>query len=118
MFPKYRILTEISVLDILYENDKQYTDECTELIQEQDVILKANGFEFDKRYKIHLLDDRYKKEMIINEEINEAVQYLSIKDGYDLVKFENGNYGFVAYYNGTENGFEILRESEDDEDEE
>lgn len=113
MFPKYKILTNKSVLDIPYENDKQFTKECEELVKEQDAILKAYGFEFDKRYKIHLLNDGYRKETIINEEINEAVQYLSIKDGYDLVQFENGNYGFVAYYNGTENGFEILSESEE-----
>lgn len=116
MFPKYKILTEISVLDIPYENDKQYTDECTKLVAEQDEILKANGFVFDKRYKIHIFDSHYSNETCFDEEINEAVQYLAIKDGVDLVQFENGNYGFVAYYNGTENGFEIL-ESEDDEDE-
>jgi hypothetical protein len=110
----YKILTRKSVLDIPYENDEQFTRDCTELVREQDNILKANGFDLFKKYKIRLLDDRYKKDIFINDEINEAVQYLSIKDGYDLVQFENGNYGFVAYYNGVENGFEILSESEDD----
>lgn len=112
----YEILTEKSVLDIPYENDAQHTEECEELVEEQDTILKANGFVFDKRYKIHLFDSHFFDETFINEEINEAVQYLAIKDGVDLVQFENGNYGFIAYYNGTENGFEIL-ESEEDEDE-
>ena len=116
MFPKYKIITNKSVLDIPYENNKQYEKDCTVLVEEQDEILKANGFEFDKRYKIHILDSHYSNETYINEEINEAVQYLAIKDGVDLVQFENGNYGFVAYYNGYENGFEILG-SEDDEDE-
>ena len=109
----FTILTDRSVLDIPYENDEQYTRECTRLVEEQDTILKTNGFGLDKRYRIHLLDSRYRDETYIDEEINEAVQYLSIKDGVDLVRFDNGNYGFVAYYNGTENGFEILNESEE-----
>lgn len=116
MFPKYKILTNKSVLDIPYKNDTQHTEECEALVKEQDEILKANGFDLFKRYKIHILDSHYSNETYINEEINEAVQYLAIKDGVDLVQFENGNYGFVAYYNGYENGFEILG-SEDDEDE-
>jgi len=45
---------------------------------------------------------------------DDAIQHLAIKDGYDLIQFENGNYGYVAYYNGIENGFEILGESEED----
>ena len=28
----------------------------------------------------------------------EYIQYLAIKDGVDLVRFDNGNIGFVAYY--------------------
>ena len=114
MFPKYTILTKKSVLDIPYENYNQYEKDCTEFVREQDKILKANGFVFNKRYKIHLFDSHYINETYIDEEINEAVQYLAIKDGVDLVQFENGNYGFVAYYNGYENGFEILNEREDD----
>ncbi len=38
----------------------------------------------------------------------DAVAALASKEGIDLVQFENGNYGFVAYYNENENGFEIL----------
>lgn len=114
MFPKYKIITNKSVLDIPYENNEQYEKECTNLVEEQDEILKANGFEFDNRYKIHFFNSNFQDETFVDEEINEAVQYLAIKDGVDLVQFENGNYGFVAYYNGTENGFEILEESEDD----
>lgn len=37
-----------------------------------------------------------------------AIQHLAIKEGYDMVQFSNGNYGFVAYYNGVPNGFEII----------
>lgn len=40
--------------------------------------------------------------------IDEAIEYLNMKDGADLVQFCNGNYGFVAYYNGKEDAFEII----------
>lgn len=113
MLPSYKVITGVSVMDIPYENAEQYERECINLVEEQDAILKANGFVFDKKYKIHMFDSRYSNDTYVDEEINEAVQYLAIKDGYDLVRFENGNLGFVAYYNGHENGFEIL-EREDD----
>ena len=37
-----------------------------------------------------------------------AIQHLAIKEGYDMGQLSNGNYGFVAYYNGVPNGFEII----------
>jgi hypothetical protein len=52
------------------------------------------------------LDDAY--EYVAATEIEDMIQYLAIKDGVDLVRFENGNLGYVAYYNGYENAFEII----------
>lgn len=40
--------------------------------------------------------------------LDEAIQYLDIKEGFDMVQFSNGNLGFIAYYDGMPNGFEIL----------
>ena len=40
--------------------------------------------------------------------IYDAIQTLSIKDGANLVKFSNGNIGYVAYYNGKLSSFEII----------
>ena len=40
--------------------------------------------------------------------LDEAIQHLDIKEGFDMVQFSNGNLGFIAYYNGKANGFEIL----------
>ena len=40
--------------------------------------------------------------------IDEAIQHLDIKEGYDMVQYDNGNIGFVAYYDGVPNGFEII----------
>ena len=41
-------------------------------------------------------------------EVNDCIDRLAIKDGLNLVKFENGNIGFMGTYNGYENGFEII----------
>jgi hypothetical protein len=54
----------------------------------------------------HFCDDSYR--YATTTEIDEYIQFLAIKDGYDLVRFSNGNLGFVAYYNGHENAFEII----------
>ena len=51
-------------------------------------------------------DDHYV--YVSAKEIDEYTQYLAVKDGCDLVRFSNGNLGFVAYYNGHENAFEII----------
>lgn len=37
------------------------------------------------------------------------MQLLAIKDGVNMVRFDDGYYGFVFYYNNHETGFEILR---------
>jgi len=114
MLPKYKILTRKSILDIPYENADQFEKECRLFVAEQDKILMEKDFSLDKDYYIHIFESCFSDDDFIDEDINEAIQWLAIKDGYDLVQYENGNYGFVAYYNGTENGFEILRESEVD----
>lgn len=37
------------------------------------------------------------------------IQSLALKDGVDLVRFENGNVGFVSYCNKAMDAFEIIR---------
>jgi len=114
MLPKYKILTKQSVLDIPYESDYQFARECAKLAVEQDEILKWNNITWETKYKIHFFDSPYSGNSITDMCYDDAIQHLAIKDGYDLIQFENGNYGYVAYYNGIENGFEILGESEED----
>lgn len=113
--PNFKILTKKSVMDIPYENDKQYTSENEKLVKEQNEILKDKGFDLSKLYNIHFFESRYTYDSTSDMEIDNAIQCLAIKDGCDLVQYENGNYGFVAYYNGIENGFEILGERKGDE---
>ena len=110
--PKFRILTRKSVLDIPYENDEQNETELSALVDEQLGILEQTGILCTDSYTVHFFDSAYTSDRTSEMDIDEAIQHLAIKDGYDLVQFENGNYGFVAYYNGCENGFEILVEEE------
>lgn len=111
----YKILTD-SVLNIQYNNEKQFESDCIELFEKQNELLEEMGFDYtDKVYKIHFFNSCFRNEYIINTSIDDAVQMLAIKDGADLVRFDNGNIGFIAYYNRNEDGFEILGEGEDDE---
>ena len=111
--PNYEILTTANVgtaLDLLNEGNENAFEA---LYNEQIATLEKNGFNYAyDRYLIHFFDSRYGSERASMDTISDALEDLAIKDGADLVKFENGNIGFVAYYNGTENGFEILGKSE------
>lgn len=108
MMPAYKIATVNNVYSI---EDSDIARE--KLIKEQNIILKENGYEFDKSYLIHFFDSVFRNDFTGSMNIDYAIECLAIKDGVDVVQYENGNYGFVAYYNGHENGFEIL--GEDDE---
>lgn len=107
--PKFKVITNKSVMDIRYENDEQNEKELIALVEEQFNILEQVGILFNDSYMIHFFDTLYTNDRTKEMDVDDAIQHLAIKDGYDLVQFENGNYGFVAYYSGVENGFEILR---------
>lgn len=111
--PNFKVLTRKSVLDIEYKNETQHERDCSELVKEQNEILEKKGFKFNKSYKVHFYDSHYTNDFTTDMDLEYAIQCLAIKDGCDLVKYDNGLYGYVAYYNGYKNGFEIL-ESESD----
>lgn len=59
----------------------------------------------------HYFDSAFRDESYTvdcTEYINDYIDGLAIKDGVNLVKYENGNVGFSAIYNGQKNGFEII----------
>ena len=96
---RYEVITKLHCLD----NDG--TDDFTErLFNEQNEKLEVFGFDFIGEAMTRINGG----DVEINA-INEAIQYLAIKDGIDLVMFENGNLGFVAYYNNYKDYLEILR---------
>lgn len=106
--PRYSRLTKESVLNILDTED--YETEIDKLIEEQHEKLKIFGYEdtYESMHLIHFFNSVFFDEQTREMTIYDAIQCLAIKEGYDLVSFENGNKGYVAYYNTYENGFEII----------
>ncbi len=105
---KYTIITKHQVYSDYDEAD--YEKEIELRYEEQQEKLKILGFKYKRGvdYVCHFFYSTYFYEETCVTSIPEAIKYLAIKDGVDLVQFTNGNYGFVAYYNGNENGFEII----------
>ena len=108
---EYTILTKKSSAEITEEQTTlllaQYEEQCN--------ALTAHGYDMEKRYKVHYFGSPYTNDITRDDVISDAIQRLAIKDGYDLVEYKNGNIGFVAYYNGVENGFEIVGEAESED---
>lgn len=106
---KFTVLTDKSTLDVEPDCRREVADQ-------QDAILSELGYINDgkTRYKEHFFESPFFDEQTRNLVLDDAIQCLAIKDGVDLVRFENKNIGFVAYYNGHENGFEIIREGDND----
>ena len=96
----YTILTKRKVED----------DDHDALFEEQDALLKEMGFNLYtyETHLIHYFDSAFYDECTIEETLSDAIEGLAIKEGADLVRFDNGNIGFVAYYGENKNGFEIL----------
>ena len=111
---KYTILTTRSVMDIPYDSSEQYELDCAELWGEQNEIISELAP--SKFYKCHFIEDPYycNDITIYVRELDEAIQSLAIKDGVDLVRFENGKLGFMAYYNCHKNCFEFEPCSEEE----
>lgn len=78
-----------------------------DIIKEQNEKREILGLD-DGNYLCHFFDSGFTTDRTIESQIDNAIQMLAIKEGYDMVQFENGNYGFVAYYDGEANGFEII----------
>ena len=105
---KYTIITKHQVYSDYDEAD--YEKEIELRYEEQQEKLKILGFKYERGvdYVCHFFNSVFFDEETCVTSIPEAIECLAIKDGVDLVLFTNGNYGFVAYYNGNENGFEIM----------
>lgn len=109
-YQNYEIVTQRKLydyIDIPEEEEEKFREE---LWEEQLKFLKKEIT--TKNVIIHFIEDTHfcddKYVYAATESIDEYTQYLAVKDGVNLVRFSNGNLGFVAYYNGHENGFEII----------
>lgn len=98
---RYNVLTKSSVLDI---------DTCNEtalanLYEEQSSLI-PDGF-----YIIHVLEDEHfcsERYFVTTSPIDISGETLAVKEGCDVVRWENGLPGFVGYYNLLETGIEVL----------
>lgn len=97
----YTVLTSRSVLEIPYENAEQLQILSSE---QYELVNKLCPSEY---YKATFLESYFFHEHIRKGTLNYLIQCLAVKDGVDLVQFENGKIGYVAYYSGHENGFEL-----------
>ena len=105
--PKFEILTTKSVYGEI--SDNEWDTYLEDLAKEQDETLENLGYKpWGTDYTIHFFNSPYTNDLFDVDTIPCAIERLAIKDGVDLVRFETGNIGFVAYYNGNKNGFEIL----------
>lgn len=103
--PNYSIMTKLQVSQSYDNEDFDFQA----LTDEQDDVLRIFGYKDTTRtnHLIHFFNSRFFDEFTEEMTISDAIEYLAIKDGVDLVKYDNGNMGFVAY-DGTANGFEII----------
>lgn len=104
---KYTVITKHQVYgDYNPESEREVELRYEEQLEKLEIL----GFKYERMadYVCHFFDSAYFDEETCVTSIPEAIECLAIKDGVDLVLFENGNYGFVAYYNGNENGFELI----------
>ena len=87
--------------------NRVYESEPEDIMREQEEKRNILGLN-NKNYICHFFDSAWFDEETIEMDIDDAIQCLAIKDGVDMVQFSNGNYGFVAYYSGDTNGFEVI----------
>lgn len=109
---KYDILTKHSMLDMIALEDE---NEVLNLVEEQTEVLESLGFDYSKSY-IMVFNGNTKRLTTIED----AIQMLALKEGADLVRFEDGNIGFVGYYGSWDtekNNFKIIREATEDDEE-
>ena len=110
-YGQYKVVTSHNLYEYCDLPEGEEDKFREELLEEQKTIpkeeIKTENVILHFIEDTAFLDEAY--EYLSATEIDEYIQYLAVKDGVNLVRFPNGNLGFVAYYNGHENGFEIIQ---------
>lgn len=108
---KLEIMTSLCVEDCNLEFNEMESDLIkNRLVMEQCKKLRelVKGNVFAITFYESVFNDEFRFEDVTStEEILDCIDYLAIKDGADFIRFPNGRYGFVAYYNGWRSGFDI-----------
>lgn len=100
----YKVLNKMSVMDIPADT---YETEIERHNEESDSILASHGI----NDKDDIVIRRKDGEIEVNC-VYDAIQGMSIKEGVDIVQFEDGKIGFVAYYGTYTDYFVILGKAE------
>ena len=101
--PKYDVLTRMSTLT---------TEDKEKLAEEQNLLFRALFLDMSEDVIYHTFDSTFSEDERDEGNLSEydyQIQGLALKDGVDLVAFENGNIGFVSYCNGHKDAFEIIQ---------
>lgn len=101
---KYEIL-----LDKLFDIDPDTNDETRWEREVQFLLENVKS----KMVIFHYFDSAFFDEYVELGEMDERELYdrtdaLAFKEGIDVVRYDNGNYGILAYYGDNKNGFEII----------
>lgn len=118
---EYTVITKRGLWDIVREcmTEEEEAEEQKDreaLTEEQNDILKqtyGENWYTDSFYMVRHKSRWINKDYSMFCDIDDIINMLAIKDGVDLVRFENGNLGYVAYYNGMEDIVEIVAKVED-----
>lgn len=97
----YTIATEKTLYDIDFDNELTEINELAALTKEQNSLIDLYT---SKNCVVCITNWNDKKSYytFTRTSKEELLQYLAIKDGIDVIRFEDGKIGIVAYYNGKE----------------
>ena len=109
MVPQYTVITNCRVYDEHWSSEADWSERLWEGQEAKCAELGIDTSSLANEVLCHFFDSPFSDEREEHWNVYDAIQCLAIKDGVDLVQYGNGNYGFVAYYSGTANGFEIGR---------
>ena len=99
---EYVVITEKNMGNARTDDDLRLLDE--EICRKLDVF----GLSLASECMVHFFASKFYDERTDVMTLEEATGCLAMKAGANLVLFEGGNLGFVAYYNTHCNGFEII----------
>ena len=101
--PNYTVLTSKSTL--VCDDKEALAEEQNKLFFE--LFPNRNESVIYHTFKSSFSDDEEDEGDV--SDFDFQIQSLALKDGVDLVRFENGNVGFVSYCNKCMDAFEIIR---------
>lgn len=92
----------------LFDSWEAYSEDHTQFYEEQErKFLELCG---DVKEVAYVLNGRF---LYIDspQAYGDACQYMALKEGADLVKFDTGNIGFVGYYGSHQDYLEVVTDA-------